>query len=253
MPRHARVPSGSEVYHVMLRGINKQTIFADGKDSFRFLDTVERYKAECGYKVLAYCLMGNHVHLLMKCEYAKLADAFKKICGSYAYYYNHKYDRTGHLFQDRFRSEAVEDDAYLLTALRYIHRNPVKAGMVSEPQEYPFSSYREYINHPKAFSYADTEFILEIISREELIRYTNTSEDDTVLGEDSALPKPKSLDGKLLSIMQDSYSCGSAAEVRALPRKRKTEMCLEMLREGGGIRQISRLTGIDPSSISRMK
>ena len=251
MPRRARIPSGSEVYHVMLRGTNKQRIFEDEKDNIRFLDTVNRYKSECGYKVLAYCLMGNHVHLLIKCEYAELASAFKRICGSYAYYFNHKYKRTGHLFQDRFRSEAVENDEYLLTALRYIHRNPVKAGIVSDPEDYPYSSYGEYVGYPKA--YADTELILEMMSPEEFVRYTNDSTDDALADEESAFPKRDSLEERLITLMREKYSCLHASDVRELPKMRQKELCSDLRNEGGGIRQISRLTGIDPSVISRMK
>ena len=127
MPRQARKKSNSGVYHIMLRGINRQLIFEDDEDMQRFIETLKRYKDECGYSLYAFCLMGNHIHLLLKEGEEPISTILKRIAGSYVYWYNWKYGRSGHLFQDRFKSEPVEDDAYFLTVLRYIHQNPVKA------------------------------------------------------------------------------------------------------------------------------
>ncbi len=88
----------------------------------------------------------------------------KRISSSYVYWYNKKYDRCGHLFQERFKSEAVESDAYFLTVLKYIHQNPVKARITKEPKAYLWSSYNEYIGYP---IYTDTGFALELFSTEE--------------------------------------------------------------------------------------
>ena len=102
----------------MLRGINHQLIFEEDEDMQRFIDTLKRYKDECGYSLYAYCLMGNHIHILLKEENEEISSILKRIAGSYVYWYNWKYGRSGHLFQDRFKSEPVEDDAYFLTVLR---------------------------------------------------------------------------------------------------------------------------------------
>ena len=120
MPRQARRKSKSGIYHVMLRGINKQVIFEDEEDSLKFLETLKNYKAISGYKIFAYCLMSNHIHLLLKVEKENLDLIIKRIAGSYVYWYNWKYHRSGHLFQDRFKSEPVEDDMYFLTVIRYM-------------------------------------------------------------------------------------------------------------------------------------
>ena len=111
----------------MLRGINRQLIFEDDEDRSKFLDLLCRFKKECGFELSGYCLMGNHVHLLIKENAVPLERIIKKIGTAYVYYFNQKNDRVGHLFQDRFRSEVVHDDPQLLQTLRYIHRNPVKA------------------------------------------------------------------------------------------------------------------------------
>ena len=140
MPRNARLHSQSSIYHVMLRGINKQQIFYDEDDRDYFLETLKRYKHISDFKLYAYCLMGNHVHLLIGEGKERLSGIFKRIGSSFVYRYNLKYERSGHLFQDRFKSEPVESDRYFMTVLRYILQNPVAAGLCSTPSEYQYSS-----------------------------------------------------------------------------------------------------------------
>jgi len=127
LARVARERSRTGIYHIMLRGINRQTIFEDNQDRVRFLDTLEEYKDICEFVFYGYCLMDNHVHLLIKETKESVSDIIKRICSSYVYWYNAKYKRCGHLFQERFKSEIVETDSYFLTVLRYIHQNPLKA------------------------------------------------------------------------------------------------------------------------------
>ena len=143
MPRQPREKSESGIYHIMLRGINQQVIFEDYEDYSKFIETLETYKAVSGYKVFAYCLMSNHIHILLKVEKEDLDLIMKRIAGSYVYWYNWKYYRKGHLFQDRFKSEPVEDDEHFLTVLRYIHQNPIKVGITKTIDDYKFSSYNE--------------------------------------------------------------------------------------------------------------
>ena len=135
MPRQARTISATNVYHAIFRGVNKHQVFEDDEDYIRFLNVLRRqtqpdvdaqgqtFQPRC--HVYAYCLMGNHVHLLV-------------------YHYNHKYDRVGHLFQERFKSQPVNDFSYFITLLRYIHQNPLKAMLVDSIGEYEWSSWQEY-------------------------------------------------------------------------------------------------------------
>ena len=161
MPRGPRRKSGSGIYHVLMRGINRQTIFEDGEDSEKFIQTLQKYREICEYRLFAYCLMGNHVHLLLMEVKEPLETVMRKICGSYVLWYNKKYGRAGHLFQDRFKSEPVENDTYFLTVLRYIFQNPVKAGTVNEIQDYMLSNYTDYI---QGINNTDTEFVLDIFN-----------------------------------------------------------------------------------------
>jgi putative transposase len=145
LPRQARKKSSTGIYHIIIRGINHQVVFHDEEDYARFHQTLRRYKEKSAYEIYAYCLMDNHVHLLLKVNQEPLEQIMRRICGSYVYWYNAKYQRIGNLFQDRFKSEAVEDDRYLLTVLRYIHQNPLIAGIVQRIENYPWSSMREYL------------------------------------------------------------------------------------------------------------
>ncbi len=133
MARCARQKSSTFIYHVLLRGINRQDIFYDEEDYCRFLEIVKRVETSGSVAVYGYCLMGNHVHLLLQEKEEELSVIMKRIGTSYAWWYNTKYDRVGHVFQNRFQSEVVETEAYLLEVLRYIHNNPVKAKLAATP------------------------------------------------------------------------------------------------------------------------
>lgn len=168
MPRHQRILSENGTYHVMMRGNEKKNLFRNQEDKQRFIETLFTKKVETGFSVYAYCLMDNHVHLLVREGPEGLATMMKRINGSYAYYFNQKYHRVGHLFQDRFKSEPIGDDRHLLAVIRYIHNNPVKAGLVKKPEQYRWSSYASYLNaHKPEAKMVETEFILSIFANDQ--------------------------------------------------------------------------------------
>ncbi len=185
MVRCARKRSASGIYHIMMRGINRQDIFFDDEDYRRFLETMKRVKESRSCTIYGYCLMGNHIHLLLHEEEEGLSVIMKRIGTSYAWWYNQKYDRVGHVFQNRFQSETVEIEAYLLGVLRYIHNNPVKAKLVAIPEEYKWSSCQAYYGEKDSFGLVYTSTILDILNsnREiaikqfiEFMRKTNTDQ-----------------------------------------------------------------------------
>ena len=158
MPRQGRIQSGTGVYHVMMRGINHQRIFEDSEDHYTFLQCLRRAQEQfaplgdrlpnsCHY--YAYALMSNHFHLLLHAKDDTVGNIVKRIASSYVYYFNRKYGRDGHLFQERFKSQPVGDWDYFLTLLRYIHQNPLKPHLVSSLREYKWSSWLEYIGQEK--------------------------------------------------------------------------------------------------------
>ena len=148
MARKPRTQSSTGIHHIMLRGINKQTIFQDKEDSYKFLKILSQTKEKLNFDVFAYCIMSNHVHLLIKEKDNTIGQIIRTIASKFATWYNTKYERVGYLFQDRFKSEAVETNEYFLTVIRYIHQNPVKAGLCKTVGEYEFSSYNEYFSTP---------------------------------------------------------------------------------------------------------
>lgn len=238
MPRQARKKSEIGIYHVMLRGINKQQIFEYEEDQERFIETLKRYKKEIDFKVYAYCLMGNHIHLMLKEGNESISETLKRIAGSYVYWYNWKYGRSGHLFQDRFKSEPINDDEYLLTVLRYIHQNPIKAKICEKVEEYKFSSFNEYL---KESNLIDTDLIYSIISKEELVEFHKEENTDNCLDfeESSRLP-----DGEAKQIIEEITLCKSVADFQALDKMHRNMYIKALHDKRLSIRQICRLTGI---------
>ena len=149
----------------MLRGNERKNIFLDDKDKLRFMETVfEKEQGERFY-MHAFCLMNNHVHLMLSEGNEDIGTAMKRITVSYVSYFNKKNKRVGHLFQDRFRSEVVEQDSYVLSLARYIHQNPVKAGMAARAADYKWSSYNCYLDKGNYFAkMLDTNVILGLFS-----------------------------------------------------------------------------------------
>ncbi|SHK46794.1 transposase, partial [Paramaledivibacter caminithermalis] len=143
MGREKRKRSITGIYHIMLRGIDGQNIFIDDEDREKFMKAL--FKAKGQFLLYGYCLMDNHVHLLIK-EDEEIGTSIKRITVGCVQWHNNKYGRVGHLFQNRYKSEVVESEFYLLVLLRYIHQNPVKAKIVKTISEYKWSSYNNYID-----------------------------------------------------------------------------------------------------------
>lgn len=161
MARKAREKSSSGIYHVILRGINRQSIFEDDEDRLKLLEAFAKYKEISQCQIFAYCLMDNHIHILLQETQESISMLIQRVSSSYVLWYNRKHERCGHLFQERFKSEAVETDSYFLTVLRYIHQNPLKAKIVSEVAAYKWSSYREYTERAQI---VDRKYALNMFS-----------------------------------------------------------------------------------------
>lgn len=240
MPRGARRQSASGVYHIMLRGINRQQIFMDAEDNEKFLYILGDCKKVSGFKLYAYCLMGNHIHLLLRPDGEPLAQIFRRIGSRFVHWYNQKYQRCGHLFQDRYKSEPVEDDGYFLAVIRYIHQNPVKAGMCAKPEYYRYSSYGEYVGIPKL---ADVETVYEMVSKKEFIDFNNTCADDVYLDMESDSDLILN-DLQIEEILKQYLHINGAERFCELDESEQA-VCLRFLRDNGAaIRQICRVTGI---------
>ena len=239
MPRSARLKSASDIYHVILRGINRQRIFEDDDDYRKFLSVLYKYRDECGFTVHAWCLMPNHVHLLMQEGREPLGIVFRRIGASYVYWYNLKYKRVGHLFQDRFRSEAVEDDAYFLTVVRYIHLNPVKAGLCDDPADYRYSSCNGYLDKGRL---ADPTMVSELLGREAYERFMAEPNEDQCIDvrEQETI---RLTDEEARRFLKREYCCDNVSQFQMLRNEERTEAVRKLIARGASIRQTSRLTG----------
>ena len=214
-------------------------IFEEPQDYFVFLKILQECRELCGFKLYAYCLMGNHVHLLIKIGNDPLDTIVKRICGRYVYWFNTKYDRVGHLFQDRFRSEPVENDAYFLTVLRYIHQNPVKAGLCEKPGDYRYSSYSEYLS---ASDTIDRGFALSMLPLEAFVCFNNMPNDDQCLEIESKTKRAVS-DNQAMNLIFQYTGCRTVSEFQDFDEKTK-QYAIKMIHNAGvSIRQMSRLTG----------
>ncbi|NMD42744.1 MAG: transposase [Firmicutes bacterium] len=163
MPRKNRIISSSKIYHIVSRGNEKKPIFLDTGDYNHFINILGKKQGDKLFAIYAYCLMPNHYHLLLNEGENRISSIMSAINTTYAIYFNKKYNRVGHLFQGRFKSEAIEDESYFLTATRYIHNNPVSANLVDDIAQYPWSSYRSYLQDGPD-KLVDRRFLLNILS-----------------------------------------------------------------------------------------
>ena len=259
MPRIARVKSRSGIYHVMLRGANRQEIFHDDEDCLTFLKIVEKYKIKSELKIYAWCLMGNHIHLLMKEGNESLSITMKRIGVSFVSYYHWKYQTNGHLFQGRFRSENVEDVRYLLTVVSYIHQNPVKAGMVGKVDEWRWSSCPGYYGkHQVPKSLVDCQYILKFfsddltIAKEQFIDFNERSLHVQCMDEQE-IYKRRLSDEEARLMIKDVLGEIEIAQVKSLPKLQRNEVFREVKKiKGLSQRQAARILGVSASLIFKV-
>lgn len=145
MARKPRIHYPGAFYHVMLRGNDGQSIFLDDSDRCRFYLLIQEGIAKFKFRVHAFCCMGNHVHIAIQVSDITLSRIMQNLSFRYTRWINLKYNRIGHLFQGRYKSLLVDADSYLLQLVRYIHLNPVRAGLVESPEDFSWSGHKTYI------------------------------------------------------------------------------------------------------------
>ena len=145
MAREPRIHYPGAVYHVTSRGNNRQVIFNSEADYKRFLVILNTVKGKVPFLIYAYCLMPNHIHLLIKVDHDPLSNIIQRILTSYVLRFNKIYKRQGHLFQARYHTIICDRDSYLLELVRYIHLNPVRAGLVKNPSDWKWSGHNGYV------------------------------------------------------------------------------------------------------------
>lgn len=162
MPRQARLDVPGALHHIIVRGIDRGKIFKDDKDKEKFIERLGEKIVEGKCSVYAWVLMDNHIHILFKSGKKGISEVMRRLLTWYAIYFNHRHRRTGHLFENRYKSILCEEDRYLMALARYLHLNPVRAGIIKTIEEldrYPWSGHSAIIGKRK-HKWMDTEYIL---------------------------------------------------------------------------------------------
>ena len=247
MPRTERKQSKTGIYHIMLRGINKQLIFEEPEDYTEFLSCLSDVKAISCFKLYAYCLMGNHVHLLLKEEAEPLSQIFRRLGARYVFWFNWKYERTGHLFQDRFKSEPIESEEYFIMALMYLYQNPVKAGLCKHPKDYEWCSRRflgmgGIVDEAELLGKASIESIMEMENEEISLDFLEPR-----IGRRMAMS-----DEEAFGHIKKTGGVKSVMEFQSLDRESQGKTLAALHRLGASQRQLARLSGLSRPVVARL-
>lgn len=252
MPRKRREFSLTGVYHVIFRGNGKSDIFYDDEDRFVFLDRVKDTMKKYNYEIYSYCLMSNHVHLVIRVKDEILSKSIQNLEVRYSVYFNKKYNRSGHLFQSRFFSQKVENLNYFLTLCKYVHRNPEKAG-IEDTGKYRWSSFKEYLNKETIIN---KKILLHYYNDDidELKNHTLTNNDlEDIYNYSEYELISKLSDGELSEIISKKFELKNASDISELSKDSRDKIIKDLKEiKGTGITQISRVTRISSYYIKKM-
>ena len=230
--------------HVIVRGIGKQILFEEKEDYIFYLKKLEYFSRETEVPVAAYCLMENHVHLLVNDRQQKISLLMKKLGVCYSGYFNRKYERTGHLFQDRYLSEAIEDENYFRIVFRYILMNPEKAG-ICPAFAYEWSSIRDFGDET---AFTETDFLTELFGDYEHYKYfVSLGNEDSCM---EYVPVAKD-DEWAENVMERCLGSKDGTILQKYERKERDEALRLLKNYGLTINKLERLTGINRGVIQR--
>lgn len=243
MARLPRRSSSSKIYHIIFRGINKQVIFHEEEDYQKLLDILSFLKNDMKFEVYAYCLMSNHVHMLIKeADFLQISIILKRLLIRYVSWYNKKYQRTGKLINDRYLSMPVMKDGYFLNVVRYIHQNPVKINL---PLDYEWSSFNSYMNNEEN-SIIDAEFVFSMISKDKFRKFNLEEEKQIFEPSEKIVPT----DNEVWNYIKKVYDI-EPINISKMEKLDKNKI-LKELKILYSTRQLSRVTGISKSIIHRV-
>ena len=254
MSRKPRVFSQTDVYHVILRSVNQHIIFEEDYDYQKFLFILSDCKKKYNVEVCAYCLMNNHIHILIKSPSDVLSNFFQSLETIFVRWYNNKYKRSGHLFQDRFHSYAVEDMGAFLSVIYYIHNNPVKANICRFSSDYKWSSSGAY--YGKENTLVDLSLACNIAGSKESLQHffarEPDREDDEMFANDHRQTKHFCTDEQALVIFRNTTNLSSTSEVGKVTKAKRNEYVRSLREKGLTVKQIARLMDISEATIKRI-
>jgi len=246
MARKPREESKYNLYHVYLRGVGKQTIFLDDEDRKRFLKTLEKVLDTTEGALLAWCLMGNHLHMLLDMNKSTMSMFMKRIEDSYVWYFNVRYEHVGHVFQGRYGSEPINSESQLMAVVRYIHQNPVRAGL-SATCDYEWSSYREYLGRQILVS---ADLILSLFGDRKGFKRFHDDLGDYVPARNHLR---RLTDEEARLKIQAQMGTEKIDALVALPDEQRNRVIKDVCSAGVSARQLERLTGISRKIVALVK
>ena len=245
MARKARKLSESGFYHIMFRGINHQNIFEEEADFAYMLEILKDLKLELNFEIQSYCFMSNHVHLLLKEEKrGDISNILKRLLIKYVMKFNRKYQRSGALIGSRYKSNVVEVDEYFIPLIVYIHQNPMRAGIVKNPINYLYSSYREYIN---GGNFVDVKLAFDLIGKENWIK-VHEQFMEQMFDIDGCL---KLTEEEIRQKIKKNVQNVEPQEIEALEKAERDKILHKLKSLGLSIREIERATGISRGVIAK--
>lgn len=259
MPRTRRSFGTNGLNHCIIRGIDRGNIFYDTQDRKKFIKEMKKYKEKNNIKIGTYALMQNHVHFIIKGNDSNIPDFFKGILVSYSSYFNKKYERVGHLFENRYKNKIIDTEKYLKNVIKYIHYNPEKAG-ICRFDKYLWSGYNEILSED---SWLDKEVILMYYSDDDneakkllkkehlegLKRYYEDYVEFEIVNKLSDEQVKQMIDNKIRSAFNESKDLKNI--ISSTNEKRILKEVLDV--KGVSISQINRITGINRRLLSKIK
>jgi REP element-mobilizing transposase RayT len=268
MARPLRIQAPGLTYHVVARGVRRTSIYVDEVDRHRFLrllsHVIQRYALLCH----AYCQMSNHYHLAVTTTEANLSRAVQRLNSHYAQWWNWRHERIGHVFQSRFNSQIIQDNAYLVNVCRYIVLNPVRARMVGSPEEWPWSSYRATVGLDRIPPFLDCNPLMTAIAPDDPADGANRFRQSlletdalalefprtAIVGDDAFIRRFQALRARASREVPGREGRPSLEAVfhGAITRKARNKAIETALRERYAAAEVARYLGLHPSTVSRI-
>ena len=277
MRRH-RIEYDGAIYHVIQRSSNKEKIFGQDKEKKRLLDIIDQLKEKMFYKIFGYVIMDNHYHLLLQTGTIPLNKVMHRINFHYSKYYNNRHDRHGHVFGGRYKAGLIQDESYLFAVLRYVHQNPVRAGICTKVSDYSWSSDRAYRTNKNDL--VDIELILNTLSinrKNAVVAYIKLmgEYDEVDFGKEKLIGDNEFVQSKKAEVMAENSNLGQVratlsellqecvatdedrAQIRSGSRKRslqeyKKRFARDALKNGYTFKEIGTFMSISDAAVNKL-
>lgn len=248
LPRVARRKSETSIYHIVSRGVSRQIVFEEDDDRAFFMKCLARVVHDASLTLIAWCLMDNHFHLVVKAGFEQLSTSMHSLLCAYSGYFNRVHMRSGPLFEGRFKSECVLSDAHLLSAIRYVHMNPVKAGLSRSPH-FPWSSYDEIVS---GSGWADSSFVMGLFNgSDEFAAFHEVQEKEFSFLDIGSGTRRRLTDKEAQNVAADILGGAGLHSVLQMDRAERNRALVRMKSGGLSVRQIQRITGLSVGTISK--